>query len=184
VIKYVSRYFVFLQKKKLPMNAIKLVASVLAVAGVATAISRPLGSLEGFYDLHLFPQRDRFDYEVSETHKFSQILHIFTLITMLVGLVFCVIDVILAMGNRAASAASNKIAAAMIAMGTTSYIAAMMTLIKVMMDYAHIVDDLPVHPKVDVREGFIMDIVGVLFAVFAVIATVVKSRNNEGGIRI
>ena len=50
--------------------------SVLAAISLCVAMTKPLVSLQGFYSLHLFPERDHFDYEVSTTHRASQILHV------------------------------------------------------------------------------------------------------------
>ncbi|KAJ3225559.1 hypothetical protein HK099_006593 [Clydaea vesicula] len=43
----------------------------LSVVLLFLAITQPLVSIAGYYDLHLFPDNDRFDCKVSDTHQAS-----------------------------------------------------------------------------------------------------------------
>lgn len=174
----------------LPPLIATFVTLTLSVISNSVAMTKPLVSLEGFYDLHLFPERDRFDYTVSETHKASQAMHIIAIVSLLMAFLFSLANVFVAFAGDVSSRASRKLAGlttAVTALGMGSYLAAMVTLLKVAIDYKHIADDIPLPtPKVKMETGMIMDIVGLLSAVaaFMLVMLAVVRSDRQGYLRL
>jgi hypothetical protein len=165
-------------------------ALVGSIAGLSVAISKPLVSLAGFYDLHLFPENDQFDYRVSEIHRASQSLHIIALVLFVIALISLMSMFVFsaAFSDRANRDCNVLVAAATIAAAAT-YAAALATLLKMALDYKKLADDLPDLPFVPeskVEIGSIMDIVGFIFAITGAVAVMsgIFRTNSEGHIRL
>jgi hypothetical protein len=163
---------------------------VLSIIADGIAMSKPLVSLEGFYDLHLFPEKDRFDYTVSETHKASQAMHLVAIVSLMMALFLSVANAFMVSAADATSRAAKRLTiltTAVTALGVGSYLIAMVTLLKVALDYKHIADDIPLPtPKVHIESGAIMDIVGVFAAMssFMLVMWAVVRSDRQGYLRI
>lgn len=176
----------------IPPLAGTLTGLLLAAISDVVTMVKPLASLEGFYDLHLFPERDRFDYTVSETHRASQWMHVVAFVTLVLALIFMVINIFLSAqatgtdGNRYVRRFTMW-STMLVGLGTACYVAAVSTLIKTMVDYKHIADDIPLPtPKAYVEVGAIMDLVGFLAATaaFILVMWAVVSTERQGYVRL
>ena len=172
----------------LPPLIATLGALTFSIISDAIAMTKPLVSLEGFYDLHLFPERDRFDYTVSETHKASQATHVIAICAMGLGFLVALGNVIRpGDSGNATGKRFTVLSTTLVGLGLASYIVAISTLIKIGIDYKHIADDIPIiNPKAEMELGAIMDIMGLLSAMVAfglVISAVVRS-NRQGFLRL
>lgn len=140
-----------------------IVIASLTCCGLS--LTKPLLSLEGFYELHLFPQADRFDYQVSELHYASQILHILALMLMIATACLLILNIIAYYYANEWSLREKLlvITCILIGFGLASYIAAFATLAKVGIDYKRLADHIPlIHPKVAVELGGYMEIFGLV----------------------
>jgi len=166
-----------------------LCAFVFALVSDGLAMTKPLASIEGFYDLHLFPERDRFDYRVSETHRACQFLHVTAFVVLFGAFVVSVVNVFYASlgydGDRI-SKRMTMLCATFAGLAAACHFSGIATLVKVLIDYKHIADDLPVTPKLQVEIGTIMDALGCCSSIFAfvlVLWTVVAS-DRQGHVRL
>lgn len=165
-----------------------LLFMTVAIIGNSIAISLPLVSVSGIYDLHLFPSQDNIDYNVSETHLVSQWMHSFSLGLLLISFVLALISIFL--GPTFSDKAQENFtifSTVAISGAATCYVVAVATLLKIAADYKRIKDDFPLPtPEGKMEIGGIMDIVGVLFALVSaglIISTSVKTT-REGHVRL
>lgn len=175
-----------------PPLAATLTTLLLAIISDGVAMTKPLASLEGFYELHLFPEKDRFDYTVSETHKASQWMHVIAFATLMLALIFTVINIFLS--AQATGSDGNRYvrrftmwSTTLVGLGTACYIAAVSMLIKVAADYKHIADDIPLPtPNAEMQTGGIMDLVGFMSAIaaFVLVMWAVVSTKRQGYMRL
>jgi len=169
-----------------PPLALTLGSLALSIISDGFAMSKPLVSLEGYYDLHLFPERDRFDYTVSETHKASQAMHVMAAIML--GLAFLMslgnIFFVSMEGSRNTGATRfTVLSTTLVGLGTACYIVAMSTLLKVGLDYKRIADDMPLPtPNAYMEIGATMDIVGLVSSIMAfILVTIAVVRTERQG---
>ncbi|KAJ3199891.1 hypothetical protein HK099_002967, partial [Clydaea vesicula] len=131
----------------------------LSVISLVLAITQPLVSVAGYYDLHLFPDNDRFDYKVSNTHRASQAMHVLALVSLGTALLVLIVSHFTSWPDSTFRKMSAIQRTATV-FGTAFYLAGVATLLKIAMDYKHIADDLPVAPNGSIEAGGILDIIG------------------------
>lgn len=172
----------------LPPAAASLSLLVLGMISDGLAMTRSLVSISGYYSLHLFPERDQFDYTVSEMHRTSQAMHVIAMILMGVASLMMISTLFFAgTWSERVIRDFTMLSTATVVSSAAVYIVGVSTLLKVALDYKHIIDDYPIpSPDVKMELGSIMDIVGiasVITATILVLVTVIKS-NREGAVRL
>lgn len=172
-------------KMSIPPLAATLGALSLAIISNGFAMAKPLISIEGFYDLHLFPERDHFDYTVSETHKASQAMHMISFFALTMAFLMSFGNIFYTSANNVRDRVPNRItiiATSMIGLGSVCYVAGIACLLKMAVDYKHIGDDLPLPtPDAHMKSGAIMDIVGVISSILAFIFVMLAVVRSERG---
>lgn len=159
-----------------------------SMASISVAIKKPLISLAGFYDLHLFPENDAIDYVVSETHHVSQIMHVVALMSMILSLGLLIFTFL--MGTSIVDQSARRISkatTACIIFSSVSYFIAITTLLKVGLDYKKLGDDLPLVPKTEMEVGGIMDILGlftIMVSASVMMITMMNGSSRRGSVRL
>ena len=160
----------------------------LSIIADSLAMSKPLVSIAGYYDLHLFPENDHFDYRVSETHRASQAMHIISVILLSISFFMVLTAVIFSTRwSDRAQRDFTVVTTASVVGATATYITAIATLLKIALDYKHIGDDIPLPtPDGKLEIGGIMDIVGFFSTLSACILVLLATirANREGYLRL
>jgi hypothetical protein len=148
------------------------------------ALKKPLAMLVGFYDLHLFPENDHFDYRVSEVHRASQILHVISFCMMGLALVLMLGSLLFFSKDRWETSVDKEldvVAVATSGLAAATYLAGIFCLVKIAIDYKHLADDLPIPtPDWKLGVGSIMDILGVISSLFAFILAMLAISGKGG----
>ncbi len=172
----------------LPPLAATMFTMAMTIISISLAITKPLVSLSGYYDLHLFPEYDKIDYQVSTIHKISQWMHILALVFACISFVLLVVTMFFS-GNFLDETQKDMtiISTVTTTVSAACYGVGISTLIKMAVDYKHMADDLPIPtPNAKIETGTIMDLVGVMSSLIAavLVVTAVVKTSREGYIRL
>jgi hypothetical protein len=162
-----------------------LVATCSLVFGsiicISFAVTKPLISIQGIYDLHLFPENDVIDYTVSEFHRISQFSHIAALSFFMMSMLVMMTLIILS-NNVSESVKLDIIIVTIICItiACLAHITGLATLIKIGLDYKHLGDSLPLpSPNATIKAGAFMDLIGLLTSIAALVVIYVATISHN-----